>query len=53
MLFKQHADKRNNMQSANLKQLIDKYGGAIHMSLPEHVKQASKVGPEQQAEINP
>ena len=46
MLFRQHGEKRQTMQSANLKQLLTKYGGESHMNLPDHVKAASKMEPE-------
>lgn len=44
MLFKEHTQKRDQMQSSNLSQLLGKYGGEKHMVVPEHIKVASKVG---------
>mmetsp|Transcript_30525 Transcript_30525/g.37604 ORF Transcript_30525/g.37604 Transcript_30525/m.37604 type:complete len:138 (+) Transcript_30525:1102-1515(+) len=46
MLFRQHGDKRTEMQATNLQSLYAKYGGEKHMSLPEHVKAGSKIEPE-------
>ena len=46
MLYRQHENKRTDMQSTNLQSLLNKYGGESHMSLPEHLKAASKVEPE-------
>ena len=47
MVYRKHAEKRENMHSANLNALLSKYGGESHMGVPEHLKVASRVGQEE------
>lgn len=43
MIFKQHESKRSNMQSANLSDLLARYGGEKHMHAPDNFKAATKT----------